>query len=82
VRAQVLATSTACWLCGHDGSDSVDHVIARALCIAAGRHDLLNDIANLRPAHQRPCPTCGQQCNRQRGTGTGKRQRPAKSRAW
>jgi 5-methylcytosine-specific restriction endonuclease McrA len=82
VRAQVLAASRTCWLCGHDGSDSVDHVIARAICLATGQLSLLNDIANLRPAHHRPCPECGQRCNRKRGMGTPRRKTGAASRDW
>jgi hypothetical protein len=82
VRAEVLAASRICWLCGHDGSDSADHVIARAVCIAMGRFDLLNAKANLRPAHHRPCPTCGLRCNRKRGTGTPRRAAVVASRQW
>ena len=81
-RAQVLAASTVCWLCGHDGSDSVDHVIPRWLCLATGQDKLLNDVSNLAPAHHMPCPECGQRCNRKRGTGTGKRTTAGQSRQW
>ena len=82
VRAQILATSTICWLCGHDGSDSADHLIPRAVCIAAGRRDLLEDGSNLAPAHHRPCPTCGLRCNRMRGMCTSRKQSTASSRRW
>ena len=81
-RATVLQASTLCWLCGHDGADSVDHLIPRALCIATHRYDLLNAVSNLAPAHHHPCPTCGIRCNRKRGTGTVKRKTVTGSRQW
>ena len=43
------AYGTACWLCGHDGADTIDHVIPTAL----GGSD---DLDNLRPAHGRSRP--------------------------
>lgn len=67
-----LGGSRICWLCGHDGADSVDHVVA----LAFGGAPL--DRANLRPAHCQPCPTCGVRCNTARGTGApaaGRRER-------
>ena len=66
IRASVLAASDICGLCDHPGSDSVDHVIPRALCLMAGRLDLIEHPANLRPAHHRRCPVCGVHCNRLR----------------
>lgn len=81
-RAQVLAASQVCWLCGHDGADSVDHVIPRWLCIATGQDKLLNAASNLAPAHHKPCPTCGIRCNRARGTGTASQGKAAQSRQW
>lgn len=63
IRAQVLAESTTCWICGHDGSDTVDHVIP----LSRGGDPL--DPANLRPAHGvKGCPTCKRRCNQSRGT--------------
>lgn len=62
-RAQVLDASDVCVLCGHPGADSVDHTIPRSVNL-----DLAEDIDNLQPAHHEPCPTCGQRCNRLRGT--------------
>lgn len=60
-NARVLAASTVCHLCGHEGADEVDHVIA----LANGGSE---DLSNLRPAHgQQPCPTCGIKCNRAKG---------------
>lgn len=61
-RAAVLAESTVCWLCGHDGADQVDHVVA----VSNGGTSTLG---NLRPAHGTlPCPTCDRRCNQQRGS--------------
>lgn len=62
-RAQVLSDSDICCICGHPGSDSVDHTIPRSVSL-----ELAEDADNLRPAHHEPCPTCGQRCNRVRGT--------------
>lgn len=82
IRAQILAASSVCWLCGHDGADSVDHLVPRALLLASGQHQLLEDPANLRPAHHQPCPTCGVRCNRKRGMGVAKRKTVTLSRQW
>lgn len=77
-RRQVLAQSTVCWLCGHDGADQADHVVP------VSRGGAVNDPANLRPAHgTNACPTCGRRCNQERN----RRPRPAPgpdgpSRAW
>lgn len=57
-NAAVLAASTICHLCGHDGADAADHVIP----LARGGSDTRD---NLKPAHHfEPCPTCGIKCNR------------------
>jgi 5-methylcytosine-specific restriction endonuclease McrA len=53
VRAQVLAASTVCHLCGRPGSTTVDHLRPYAL---GGE---LLDPANLAPAHET--------CNKRRG---------------
>lgn len=67
-NARILATSDVCHICGHPGSDAVDHVdaLARAADVAdARRRD--TDPANLLPAHHDvPCPTCGHKCNREK----------------
>lgn len=52
---------TTCRHCHHDGATSADHVVPRS----AGGPDT---VANLRPIHWHPCPTCGVRCNQQRGT--------------
>lgn len=75
-RAQILKTSTTCWICGHDGSQSVDHVIP----LSKGGHPL--DPSNLRPAHGiEGCPTCGRKCNSSRGNREAQRQENT-SREW
>ena len=51
-RAEVLAMSTVCWLCGHPGADSVDHVVPLRVLKETGRMDLANDVRNLKPAHK------------------------------
>lgn len=50
-----------CWICGHPGATSADHVIERD---AGGA---LYDLDNLEPVHHHPCPTCGVRCNYRRG---------------
>lgn len=50
LNRRILAESTVCHICGHDGADAVDHVIP----IAAGGSD---GRENRRPAHHnKPCP--------------------------
>lgn len=49
----VFATyGDTCWLCGHPGADTVDHVLPR-------HHGGTHDLANLRPAHGRKRPALG-----------------------
>lgn len=55
---RILRGSDICHICGHPGSDAVDHVDP----LARGGGD---GAANKRPAHHfDPCPTCGIKCNR------------------
>lgn len=69
--ALTLSTyGTTCHLCHHPSADSADHVVPRS----AGGRDAL---ANLRPVHWRPCPTCGRRCNQQRGATPLPRHAPA-----
>lgn len=63
VRKATLDYSTVCVVCGHDGADSVDHLVARALDPAQAE-----DPDNLAPCHHEPCPVCSQRCNRVKGT--------------
>ena len=49
---------TTCHLCGHAGSDTGDHIKPRST-----HPHLQYDVANGRPAHHKPCPTCGVRCN-------------------
>jgi 5-methylcytosine-specific restriction endonuclease McrA len=45
MRKRILHASDICWLCGHPGANSVDHVVP----LSKGGARL--DPANLRPAH-------------------------------
>lgn len=57
-RAAIFADSRICHICGHDGSDAIDHVVP----LDRGG---TNHITNLKPAHHTlPCETCGKKCNR------------------
>ena len=57
-RARVLAESDVCILCGHTGSQAVDHIVP------VKRGGTRNDPDNLAPIHGvTGCPTCGRKCN-------------------
>jgi 5-methylcytosine-specific restriction endonuclease McrA len=60
-RAAILASGGVCWLCGHPGADTVDHVVPLS------QGGALLDPANLRPAHGRARPEYGCQGNYGRG---------------
>jgi 5-methylcytosine-specific restriction endonuclease McrA len=81
VRALVLSISTICYLCGHPGSGSVDHVISRKL-----RPDLALEPTNLRPVHGSlsRCPWCKRACNEAKGDRPTlpPAQQPRQSRPW
>ena len=79
VRAAVLAQSTVCHLCGHPESDAVDHEPARWYLLKLGLNP--EDPTYLRPAHHKPCPTCGVACNQVKGGSLVPRKR-ATSREW
>lgn len=68
IRAQVLAASNVCHLCGKPGATEVDHVVPASVAPW-----LRFDPSNLRPAH----PSCNRRRgNRPAGTTEGT------SRAW
>lgn len=91
-RAILLAENSLCWLCGHEGAQTADHVIPHKLWPRDDRGRMLpgfNDLTNLCPAHgamgpgrgtaHNYCPTCGRACNQIRGAG---RIRRPQSRVW
>lgn len=62
IRARILATSNVCIVCGHGGSDAVDHVIP----VARGGARL--DPQNMGPIHGVDgCPVCLRKCNNEKG---------------
>ncbi len=62
LRARILAASDVCIMCGHGGSDAVDHVHP----VARGGARL--DPGNLAPIHGTAgCPICGRKCNNDKG---------------
>jgi 5-methylcytosine-specific restriction endonuclease McrA len=74
---EIQATGPTCWLCGHGGSDSIDHVIPASVA-----PDLRADPANWRPAHGvRGCPVCGVRCQQVRGASLTPKRSP-RSRRW
>lgn len=76
-RKAVLARSTVCVLCGHEGADQADHVRPRSL------HPEIadEDVTNLQPVHGvNKCPTCQEACNQVKGNGT--LTKPVASRSW
>jgi 5-methylcytosine-specific restriction endonuclease McrA len=75
-KADFLLANTTCWICGHPGSDQIDHILA-----ASQYPHLRYDPANWRPAHGwRGCMACGRRCNQERGTKPPKRS--PRSRRW
>ena len=67
-RAQLLARSTTCWICGRDGADTADHVVP----LIEGGHP--TSLLNMRPAHQR--------CNSSRGANRSTVTDVQTSRPW
>ena len=62
LRTRVLSTSGVCILCGHDGSQDVDHIIPRSVA-----PELAEDITNLGPIHGVDgCPSCLRKCNQEK----------------
>jgi 5-methylcytosine-specific restriction endonuclease McrA len=68
LRAEVLASSDVCWLCGLPGANTVDHVLPLSQF-----PELAHDRSNLAPAHHR--------CNSSKGAST-MRTPTAASRRW
>lgn len=77
-RAALLAQTTRCGLCGHDGAATADHIIddkhwPRGL--DGRRAPGFDELGNLQPAHgtmggrqpDNPCPVCGELCNQKKG---------------
>lgn len=61
-RARILAESDVCIVCGHAGSQAVDHITP----VAKG--GALADPDNLAPIHGVDgCPACGRKCNNEKG---------------
>ena len=54
IRAEILAASDTCWLCGLPGADTVDHRLPLSIY-----PELAHDRSNLAPAHK--------QCNSRKG---------------
>ncbi|YCK35160.1 hypothetical protein ACNF49_14055 [Actinomadura sp. ATCC 39365] len=80
VRAQVLAASTTCWLCGHDQAGDVDHDPPLVELERLGLDP--RDKRYLKPAHGvQGCPTCGIKCNQVKGARAAQPQAPT-SRRW
>ena len=61
LRDHRLRLDDTCHICGHPGSDVLDHILPKA----RGGTD---HPSNLAPAHHNnPCPDCGNKCNRIKG---------------
>jgi hypothetical protein len=85
--ATLLAQSDLCWLCGHPGAHTADHVITvKRWLTLHGTYAGVNHPTNMRPAHgtkgpvTNPCPVCGLLCNQVRGDGPPPTERH--SREW
>lgn len=90
-RAILLSYSDLCWLCGHHGATTADHIIPAKLWPrdVFGRNlPGFDELPNLAPAHGsmgntgavNRCETCGLACNQVRGARTAT-PRP-QSRRW
>jgi hypothetical protein len=47
-----------CWICGHAGADTADHVFPRAEMTDEQKRTMMFDQRNLRAVHQKPCEIC------------------------
>ncbi|MEV0963274.1 HNH endonuclease signature motif containing protein [Streptomyces sp. NPDC049910] len=62
LRARILAESNVCLMCGHPGSQALDHIHA----VSRGGAEL--DPDNLAPIHGvEGCPVCLRKCNNDKG---------------
>lgn len=69
LRERVFAEyGSTCWLCGHEGADTIDHLVM----ISKGGS---NDLENLRPAHGRKTAFCVGNFSRKRGKQISKNRR-------
>ena len=76
MRRQILDASDICWICGHHGADTIDHIVPLAQGGA-------NEPWNLRPAHGRKRPDLGCPGNYSRGDGRPRKtDTPQASRRW
>lgn len=69
-RAGPTPEARICWVCGHPGADSADHIEPLADIVTRGGDPL--DPGNGAPAHHSPCATCGRRCNPARGRASGR----------
>ena len=83
-RATLLASTTRCGLCGHEGSKTADHRVDAKHWpkdLYGKRLPGFDDLANLQPAHgtiggnqpDNPCPVCGELCNQKKGARAPRR---------
>lgn len=90
-RPIVLAASRVCGICGHDGAETVDHIVSAPDWpkLAGGRlAPGFDALPNLQPAHGslgnsglvNYCGECGRACNQSKGARSGAK-RP-QSRDW
>lgn len=78
-RLTIANAAGICHICGHDGANSVDHLVPLSWGQVSGW-----DLANWRAAHGggRPCPTCGVECNASKGNRANARPALNTSRRW
>lgn len=81
--AELRARTDLCWICGHRGARTLDHLITVKMWGAMfDTYDGINDPENTDIAHGtgNECPECGRRCNQERGDGT--RDPQPRSRDW
>jgi hypothetical protein len=47
-----------CYICGHAGADTADHVFPRTEMTDAQKRTMMFDQANLKAVHHKPCAIC------------------------